>query len=282
MCLPQGKPYNRRVTGFLPDALNSIARQVYPSNWTILRPRSSRFITCFYLHSHICRRPLLRMAQRKAKLSSYQFFPLKLYHITGITPQLRGRGHARSSTRGHCGQAQAGTISVHPPALPPFQPHPYEPLSMSQVAAQVIPPFMSQGPSQLPAEAGTSMHQEPEEEELCYSLPPLSWYLSLFLLTPYSFTLWYVLIRLGTFSDSFEFLELFFDRTITRAVLPLLLPDGMIHVDSLVLTLILDSLAFRPILSYRTRSSHYSSIPSCSMEFHAYASPSISRQLHVL
>ena len=166
MCLPQGKPYNCCVTGFLPDALNSIAHRVYPSNWTTLRPCSSHFIPCFYLHPRICRRPLLRMAQRKAKLSSYQFFPLKLYHVTGITPQLRGRGCARSSTRGCRGQAQAGTISVHPPTLPPFQPHPYEPPSTSQVAAQVIPLFMSQGPSQLPAKAGTSMHQEPEEEEL--------------------------------------------------------------------------------------------------------------------
>ena len=45
---------------------------------------------------------------------------------------------------------------------------------------------------------------------------------------------------------------------------------------------ILDSLVFRPILSYRTCTSYYSLIPSCSMEFYAYASPSISRQLHVL
>ena len=113
-------------------------------------------------------------------------------------------------------------------------------------------------------------------------MSPLSWYLSLFLLMPYSFTLWYVLVRLGTFSDSSKSLELFFYRTITRAVLPLLLPDGVIPVDSFVITLILDSLTFCPILSYRTRSFHYSLIPSCSMEFYAYASPSISRQLHVL
>ena len=120
------------------------------------------------------------------------------------------------------------------------------------------------------------------EPSMCYGLSPLSWYLSPFLLMPYSFTLWYVLIRLGTFSDSSKSPELFFYRTITRAVLPLLLPDGVIPVDSLVLTLILDSLTFHPILSYRTRSFHYSSIPSCSMEFYAYVSPSISRQLHVL
>ena len=50
----------------------------------------------------------------------------------------------------------------------------------------------------------------------------------------------------------------------------------------ILLTLILDSLVFRPILSYRTRISYYSLIPPCSMEFYAYASPSISRQLHVL
>ena len=45
----------------------------------------------------------------------------------------------------------------------------------------------------------------------------------------------------------------------------------------ILLTLISDSLVFCPILSYRTRISYYSSIPSCSMEFYAYASPSISR-----
>ena len=54
----------------------------------------------------------------------------------------------------------------------------------------------------------------------------------------------------------------------------------MIPVDSFMLMLILDSLVFRPILLYQTRTSYYSSIPSCSMEFYAYASPSISRQLH--
>ena len=94
----------------------------------------------------------------------------------------------------------------------------------------------------------------------CYSLSPLSWYLSLFLLTSYSSTLWYVLIRLGTFSDSLEFVELFFYRIITCAVLALLLPDGMIPHDSFVLTLIMDSLTFCPILSYRTHISSYSSI----------------------
>ena len=116
----------------------------------------------------------------------------------------------------------------------------------------------------------------------CYSLSPLPWYLSLFFPTSHPSTLWYVLIRLGTFSDSLEFFELFLYRTLTHAVLVLLLPDGMIPVDSSVLTLILDSLAFRPILSYRTRIPYYSSIPSCSMEFYAYTSLSISRQLHVL
>ena len=141
----------------------------------------------------------------------------------------------------------------------------------------------------------------------CYSLSPLSWYLSLFLPTSYSSTLWYVLIRLGTFFDSLKLFELFFYRTLTRAVLVLLLPDGMIPVDSFVLTLIMDSLVFCPILSYwtcipyyssipfimdslvfcpilsyRTRIPYYSSIPSRSMEFYAYASLHISRQLHVL
>ena len=116
----------------------------------------------------------------------------------------------------------------------------------------------------------------------CYSSSPLPWYLSLFLLSSHSPALWYVLLRLGTFSSSFEFFELFFYRTITRAVLVLLLPDGMMPVDSFVLTLIMDSLVFCPILSYRTRIPHYSLIPSCSMEFHAYASLSISRPLHVL
>ena len=93
----------------------------------------------------------------------------------------------------------------------------------------------------------------------CYSLSPLSWYLPLFLLTSYSFTLWYVFIRLGTFTDSLESFELFFYRTITHAVLALLLPDGMIPHDSFALMLIMDSLAFCPILSYRTRISSYSS-----------------------
>ena len=91
-----------------------------------------------------------------------------------------------------------------------------------------------------------------------------------------------MLIRLDTFFDSLKPLELFFYQTITRAVLTLLLSDGMIPVDSSMLTLILDSLAFHPILSYRTRIPYYSSIPSCSMEFYAYASLSISRQLRVL
>ena len=113
-------------------------------------------------------------------------------------------------------------------------------------------------------------------------MSPLSWYLSLFLLTSYSSTLWYVLIQLGTFSDSLEFLELFFYQTITRTILTLLLLDGMIPVDSSVLMLILDSLVFCLILSYRTRIPYYSSIPSYSMEFYAYASLRISRQLHVL
>ena len=99
----------------------------------------------------------------------------------------------------------------------------------------------------------------PPQMSVCYSLPPLSWYLSLFLLTSYSFTLWYVFIRLGTFADSLESFELFFYRTITRAVLALLLPDGMIPHDSFALMLIMDSLAFCPILSYRTRISSYSS-----------------------
>ena len=116
----------------------------------------------------------------------------------------------------------------------------------------------------------------------CYSLSPLPWYLSLFLLTPHSSTLWYVLIRLGTFSDSLEFFELFFYQTLTRTILIPLLPDGMIPVDSSVLTLIMDSFVFCPILSYRTCIPYYSSIPSCSMEFYAYVSLSISRQLHVL
>ena len=66
------------------------------------------------------------------------------------------------------------------------------------------------------------------------------------------------------------------------ASLGCVLPDRMIPVDSFMLMLILDSLVFHPILSYRTRTSHYSSIPSCSTEFYAYVSPSISRQLHVL
>ena len=94
----------------------------------------------------------------------------------------------------------------------------------------------------------------------CYSLSPLSWYLSLFLLTSHSFTLWYVLIRLGTLSDSLEFSELFFYQTITRAVLVLILPDGIIPLDSFLVTLIMDSLASCPILSYWTHISHYSSI----------------------
>ena len=87
---------------------------------------------------------------------------------------------------------------------------------------------------------------------------------------------------MGTFSDSLELFELFFYRTLTRAVLVLLLPDGMIPVDSFVLTLIMDSLVFCPILSYWTRIPYYSSIPSYSTEFYAYASLRISRQLHVL
>ena len=98
----------------------------------------------------------------------------------------------------------------------------------------------------------------------------------------HSSTLWYVFIRLGTFSDSLEFFKLFFYRTLTRAVLVLLLPDGMIPVDSSVLMLIMDSLVFYLILSYRIRIPYYSSIPSCSMEFYAYVSLSISRPPHVL
>ena len=118
--------------------------------------------------------------------------------------------------------------------------------------------------------------------QCCYSSSPLSWYLSLFRLPSHSYALWYVFLRLDTYSDSFEFIELFFYWTLTRAILLSLLPDGMIPVDSFMLTLILDSLVFHPILSYRTRTFYYSSIPSCSTEFYAYASPSISRQLHVL
>ena len=115
----------------------------------------------------------------------------------------------------------------------------------------------------------------------CYSSFTLSWYLSLFLLTPHSYALRYVFLRLDTYSDPFEFFELFVYRTLTRAVLLPLLPDGMLSVYSFVLTLILDSLVFCPILSYRTRISYYSLILPCSMEFYAYASPSISRQLPV-
>ena len=44
----------------------------------------------------------------------------------------------------------------------------------------------------------------------CYSSFTLSWYLSLFVLTSHSYALWYVFLRLDTYSDSFEFFELFF------------------------------------------------------------------------
>ena len=47
-------------------------------------------------------------------------------------------------------------------------------------------------------------------EDICYSSSPLSWYLSLFCLTSHSYALWYVFLRLDTYSDSFEFFELFF------------------------------------------------------------------------
>ena len=111
----------------------------------------------------------------------------------------------------------------------------------------------------------------------CYSSFTSSWYLSLFILASYSFALWYVFLRLDTYSDSPEFIELFFCWTLTRAVPFPLLPDGMIPFYSFLITLIMDSLVFRPILSYRTRILYYSSILPCSMEFYAYASPSISR-----
>ena len=115
----------------------------------------------------------------------------------------------------------------------------------------------------------------------CYSSLTPSWYLSLFFLALNSFALWYVLLRLDTYFTSLKFSELLFCRTLTRAVPFPLLPDGLIPVDSFLLMLILDSLLFRPILSYRTRISHYSSILTCSMKFYAYASSSISRQLPV-
>ena len=117
---------------------------------------------------------------------------------------------------------------------------------------------------------------------LCYSSSTSSRYLSLFRLTSHPYALWYVFLWLGTYSYSFEFFELFVYWTLTCAVLIPLLPDGVLPIDSFVLTLISDSLVFRPILSYRTRTSYYSLILPCSMEFYAYASPSISRQLHVL
>ena len=44
----------------------------------------------------------------------------------------------------------------------------------------------------------------------CYSSSLLSWYLSLFRLTSHLSALWYVFLRLDTYSDSFEFFELFF------------------------------------------------------------------------
>ena len=115
----------------------------------------------------------------------------------------------------------------------------------------------------------------------CYSSLTSSWYISLFLLAPLSLALRYVLLRLDTYFNPFEFLELLFCRTLTRAVLFPLLPDGTVLVDSFLLRLILDSSPFRPILSYRTRIPYYSSILACSMKFYAYASSSISRQLPV-
>ena len=122
-----------------------------------------------------------------------------------------------------------------------------------------------------------SWHSHGPQSVYCYSSLTPSWYLSLFLSTPYSLALRYVFLRLDTYSYSFEFIELFFRWTLTRAVPLTLLPDGMIPIDSAMLTLIMDSLLFCPILSYRTRIPYYSSVLPCSKKFYAYASLSISR-----
>ena len=53
------------------------------------------------------------------------------------------------------------------------------------------------------------MHVRTYMEELreytnCYSLSPLTWYLPSFLLMSFSFTLWYVFLRLGSLPDPSE------------------------------------------------------------------------------
>ena len=124
-------------------------------------------------------------------------------------------------------------------------------------------------------------HMSSVKCSVCYSSFTSSRYLSLFFLTPNALALWCVFLWLDTYSNPFELSKLFLCRTLTRAVLFPLLPDGMIPVYSFLLTLILDSLLFCPILSYRTRIPYYSLILACSMKFYAYASSSISRQLPV-
>ena len=67
-------------------------------------------------------------------------------------------------------------------------------------------PESQQAPAARPFQAMPSQAvMEAREGSGCYSLSPLAWYLPAFFLTSYSFTLWYVFLRLGSLPNPPEF-----------------------------------------------------------------------------